>query len=153
MGILIVFDLTDEKSFQSTWNTTSLLTHPPQMSAIGTKTSSSTQTMVHVKSWSATSVTGTKSVYVRLFRHVSGANSQVITTEQGQELANQLGMSYIETSAKSNTNVDEAFFRLAQQVKDHLVDQGITSNVPGASGTQNINAAGISNTQNKGGCC
>lgn len=29
MGILIVFDLTDEKSFQSTWNTTSLLTHPP----------------------------------------------------------------------------------------------------------------------------
>lgn len=153
MGILIVFDLTDEKSFQSTWNTTSLLTHPPQMSAIGTKMSSSTQTMVHVKSWSATSVTGTKSVYVRLFRHVSGANPQVITTEQGQELANELGMSYIETSAKSNTNVDEAFFRLAQQVKDHLVDQGITSNVPGASGTQNINAAGISNTQNKGGCC
>ena len=109
--------------------------------------------MVLVKSWSATSVTGMKSVYVRLFRHVLGANSQAITTEQGQELANELGMSYIETSAKSNTNVDEAFFKLAQQVKDHLVDQGITSNVPGASGTQNINAAGMGNTQNKGGCC
>ena len=54
-------------------------------------------------------------------------NAQVITEEQGKALAEELGMQYIETSAKSNTNVDEAFFKLAQQVKDHLVDQGITS--------------------------
>ena len=78
-------------------------------------------------------------------------NAQVITEEQGKALAEELGMQYIETSAKSNTNVDEAFFKLAQQVKDHLVDQGITSNVPGSSGTQRLNST--SNTQSKGGCC
>ena len=59
-------------------------------------------------------------------------------------------MQYIETSAKSNTNVDEAFFKLAQQVKDHLVDQGITSNVPGANGTK-LN--GTSPATARGGCC
>lgn len=80
---------------------------------------------------------------------------QVVTKEQGQELADELGMQYIETSAKANTNVDEAFFKLAQQVKDHLVDQGITSNVQGTSGSQTIGAgAGLGNAQDKkGGCC
>ena len=77
--------------------------------------------------------------------------AQGITEEQGKALAEELGMQYIETSAKSNTNVDEAILKLAQQVKDHLVDQGITSNVPGSNGTQRLNST--SNTQSKGGCC
>ena len=47
-------------------------------------------------------------------------------------------MPYVETSAKSNTNVDEAFFKLAQQVKDHLVEQGITTNAPGTPGAQQL---------------
>ncbi|WFD26808.1 GTP-binding protein [Malassezia nana] len=103
MGILLVFDVTDEKSFQN------------------------------IRNW----------------------YQDVVTKEQGQELAEELGMQYIETSAKANTNVDEAFFKLAQQVKDHLVDQGITSNVQGTSGSQAIGAgAGLGNAQDKkGGCC
>ena len=65
----------------------------------------------------------------------------------------------METSAKSNTNVDEAFFKLAQQVKDHLVDQGITSNVPGASGQTLSGQSGAgsfgvgSGSGRQGGCC
>lgn len=80
---------------------------------------------------------------------------QVVTTEQGQELANELGMQYIETSAKANTNVDEAFFKLAQQVKDHLIDQGITTNAQSTSGTTTIGGAGagLDATGKKGGCC
>jgi len=80
---------------------------------------------------------------------------QVVTKEQGEQLAEELGMQYIETSAKANTNVDEAFFKLAQQVKDHLVDQGITSNVQGAPGSQTIGAgSGLGGTSDKkGGCC
>ena len=41
----------------------------------------------------------------------TSSNAQVITEEQGKALAEELGMQYIETSAKSNTNVDEAFFK------------------------------------------
>ena len=42
------------------------------------------------------------------------ATPQVITEQQGQELADELGLRYLETSAKSNINVEEAFFALAR---------------------------------------
>lgn len=41
---------------------------------------------------------------------------QVITEQQGQELADELGLRYLETSAKTNINVEEAFFALARYV-------------------------------------
>lgn len=56
--------------------------------------------------------------------------------------------------------MDDAFFKLAQQVKDHLVDQGITSNAPGTSGAQTLNGQsgsgsfGVGSASGKqGGCC
>lgn len=61
-------------------------------------------------------------------------------------------MPYVETSAKSNTNVDEAFFKLAQQVKDHLVEQGITTNAPGTPGAQQL-TGGAAAGGKQGGCC
>ena len=63
MGILIVFDLTDEKSFQSTYIYTSLHV---QTSEIGTRMFSSTPTTAHARSWSATNATGKKNVYVNI---------------------------------------------------------------------------------------
>ena len=63
MGILIVFDLTDEKSFQSTYIYTSLRV---QTSEIGTRMFSSMPTTVHARSWSATNATGKKNVYVNI---------------------------------------------------------------------------------------
>jgi Ras-related protein Rab-8A len=41
---------------------------------------------------------------------------QVVTEQQGQELADELGLRYLETSAKTNINVEEAFFALARSV-------------------------------------
>ena len=38
----------------------------------------------------------------------------MITAEQGQELANELGIRFMETSAKANIGVEEAFFDLAR---------------------------------------
>lgn len=43
-------------------------------------------------------------------------HQQVITEQQGQELAEELGLRYLETSAKTNINVEEAFFALARCV-------------------------------------
>lgn len=43
-------------------------------------------------------------------------DDQVISEEQGRELAEELGISFMETSAKTNTNVEEAFFSLARSV-------------------------------------
>src|SRR5271154_848314 len=39
---------------------------------------------------------------------------RVVSEEQGKALAQELGIPFIETSAKSNINVEEAFFSLAR---------------------------------------
>ena len=41
---------------------------------------------------------------------------RVVTTEQGEELAEKLNLSYIETSAKTGENIDDAFKMLALQI-------------------------------------
>jgi len=40
-----------------------------------------------------------------------------VTTEQGQALADELGIPFLEVSAKNNINVDKAFYTLASEIK------------------------------------
>ncbi|KAF0554643.1 ras-domain-containing protein [Gigaspora margarita] len=42
---------------------------------------------------------------------------RVITKEQGQALADEFGIKFLEVSAKANINVEEAFFTLARRLK------------------------------------
>ena len=154
MGILLVFDLTDEKSFNGMYNGCLQPRHPELVQGCrAARERGRAQDLGREQ--------------VRLGREACkytasrpGADTQAVTTEQAQALADELGLTYVETSAKSNTNVDEAFFKLAQQVKDHLVDQGITSNVHGTPGTSGLagqsgkGSFGVGGTSGKqGGCC
>jgi Ras-related protein Rab-8A len=41
-------------------------------------------------------------------------DKKAITEEQGRELASELGIKFMETSAKINEGVEEAFFTLAR---------------------------------------
>ncbi|CAJ0868768.1 3617_t:CDS:2, partial [Entrophospora sp. SA101] len=50
------------------------------------------------------------------------AEKREIKKEQGQELADELGIDFLETSAKSSINVEEAFFTLARAIKKRLID-------------------------------
>ena len=43
-------------------------------------------------------------------------DKRAVTEEQGRELANELGIKFMETSAKVNEGVEEAFFTLARCV-------------------------------------
>ena len=43
-------------------------------------------------------------------------DKRAVTEEQGRELANELGIKFMETSAKINEGVEEAFFTLARCV-------------------------------------
>lgn len=47
---------------------------------------------------------------------------RAVSTEQGQALANELGIPFMEVSAKSNINVEKAFFSLAGDIKKRIVD-------------------------------
>ncbi|CAF1169410.1 unnamed protein product [Rotaria sp. Silwood1] len=40
-----------------------------------------------------------------------------VSREKGENLANEYGIKFMETSAKGNINVDEAFFSLAKDIK------------------------------------
>ena len=89
-------------------------------------------------------------------------SKKVVSGAQARELAEELGVPYLETSAKSSINVDEAFFALARDIKKRLIDTAAPSSSGGAaasgaagagqsSGAVNVGAGG--GQQEKGGCC
>ena len=47
---------------------------------------------------------------------------RAVSTAQGQALADELGIPFMEVSAKSNINVEKAFFSLAGDIKKRIVD-------------------------------
>ena len=47
---------------------------------------------------------------------------RAVSTEQGQALADELGIPFMEVSAKTNVNVERAFFSLASDIKKRIVD-------------------------------
>lgn len=61
---------------------------------------------------------------------------RVISTEQGQALADELGIPFLEVSAKSNINIDKAFYSLAADIKKRLVDS--SKNDPSANTGVNV---------------
>jgi Ras-related protein Rab-8A len=102
MGILIVYDVTDEKSF-----------------------SSKSLIMCHTVSYAHAS--DIRTWHSQIDQHASpGVNKilignkcdwdekRVVTVEQGRELADEFGLRFLETSAKANEGVEEAFFTLAR---------------------------------------
>ncbi|QDS75609.1 hypothetical protein FKW77_006536 [Venturia effusa] len=107
MGILLVYDVTDERSFN---------------------------TNVFAR------VTDIRTWFSNVEQHASeGVNKILIgnkcdwedkrqvSTEQGQALADELGIPFMEVSAKSNINVEKAFYNLAGDIKKRLVDTQASS--------------------------
>lgn len=79
--------------------------------------------------------------------------ARVISQEQGQALAAELGLAYIETSAKTNTHVEEAFTSLARDVKAQRGDSDPASGPAGsATGSGTVNVAKPGANQSSG-CC
>jgi GTPase SAR1 family protein len=52
---------------------------------------------------------------------------RAVSTEQGQALADELGIPFLEVSAKSNINVDKAFYSLAANIKKRIIDTQATT--------------------------
>ena len=78
---------------------------------------------------------------------------RAVSTEQGQGLANELGIPFLEVSAKSNINVDKAFYSLASDIKKRLSDAQRAEQ--GAGG---VSGGGVNVDQSSGGgmgskCC
>jgi len=74
---------------------------------------------------------------------------RVVSTEQGKEFADSLGIEFLETSAKTAQNVEQAFLTMASQIKARMKTQ--PSATPGqVKGGFKVNSTPV---DRKGGCC
>jgi len=102
MGILLVYDVTDERSFNNirTWHS-NIEQHASE---------------------------GVNKILVG--NKCDSEDKRVVTEKAGQELAEELGISFIETSAKQNIGVENAFFTLARDIKTRLIDSQADATAP-----------------------
>ncbi|KAJ1903918.1 GTP-binding protein, partial [Tieghemiomyces parasiticus] len=94
MGILLVYDVTDERSFNNIHN--------------------------WIRNVEQYANEGVNRILVG--NKCDMDEKKVISKEQGQALAEEHQIRFLETSAKSNINVEEAFFSLARDIKKRLID-------------------------------
>jgi len=72
---------------------------------------------------------------------------RVVSTEQGKEFADSLGIEFLETSAKTSTNVEQAFLTMASQIKARMKTQPTA-----AAGGKTVPLTGEKIKTNSG-CC
>ena len=102
MGILLVYDVTDERSFNSEF---------PSCDHLFTLIWS-----IDIRTWHGNiEQHASEGVNKILIGNKSDwTDKKAVTEEQGRALANELGIRFMETSAKVNEGVEEAFFTLAR---------------------------------------
>jgi Ras-related protein Rab-8A len=77
-------------------------------------------------------------------------DKRVVSTEQGEALAKELGIPFLEVSAKSNINIDKAFYSLAGDIKKRIID---TSKDQPAGGASGVNVSQGEGSGGLGKCC
>jgi len=77
---------------------------------------------------------------------------KAVTYEEGKELADSLGINFIETSAKTSSNVEQSFLRMAGEIKGRIASAGSKATGAQPKG-QRLAGSGKSITQKKNGCC
>jgi len=75
-------------------------------------------------------------------------SEKVVETARGQGLADEYGIKFFETSAKSNINVVEAFTAIATDIKKRLMD-----NPAATTNKDSIRIVADPNKKADGGCC
>lgn len=88
-------------------------------------------------------------------------NKREVTKEEAEEWARRNGvLEYVETSAKSGENVENAFMRVAERIyqniqagKYDLNDRRSGVKGPGAGGSRQVKLAGNATKSVMGGCC
>jgi len=78
------------------------------------------------------------------------ASKKVVAYDEAKELADSLGVRFMETSAKNAHNVEQAFQIMAGEIKSRVASQPQTAK-PGAGGATKLGAG--TKIQQGGGCC
>jgi len=124
MGILLLYDITNEKSFDNikTW-----------IHNIEQHASEDVEKMI-------------------LGNKCDMEDKRVISIEQGQKLAQEHGVPFMETSAKANINVEEAFTSIARAIKKKM-DTKVVSTPAANNATLKATEQSGNGGGGKKGCC
>ncbi|KAJ3158408.1 GTP-binding protein [Geranomyces michiganensis] len=160
MGILLTYDVTDERSFNSEFST---IHHLLAASTLFRRAYSkgSAYFVRSILILTVPHISDIRNWIRNIEQHASeGVNKilvgnkcdmlekKVISKEQGQALADEYAIKFLETSAKSNIGVEEAFFTLARDIKKRLIDT--QSEKPEKAAGVTLNQEPVSK---QGGCC
>nr|KJB66438.1 hypothetical protein B456_010G140100 [Gossypium raimondii] len=80
-------------------------------------------------------------------------SKRAVPTSKGQALADEYGIKFFETSAKTNLNVEEVFFSIARDIKQRLADSDSKAEPNTIKINQQDQAAGDAANAPKSGCC
>ncbi|KAK9702288.1 GTP-binding protein [Basidiobolus ranarum] len=94
MGIIVVFDVTDERSFNNVRN--------------------------WIKNVEQHANEGVSKILIGNKCDIE--DKKAVTHDQGEALAEEYGIQYVEASAKSKAGVEEAFYSLAREIKKKMLD-------------------------------
>ena len=123
MGIMLVYDITNEKSFDNikNWirNIEEHASADVEKMILGNKCDMNDRRQVRYIIFS-------KVLIRKLLLQVS--------KERGEQLAIEYGIKFMETSAKASINVEEAFFTLARDIKVNMEKRLEAQNPPRQSG-------------------
>jgi Ras-related protein Rab-8A len=113
MGILLVYDCTDESSFNNIRNW-----------------------IRNIETHAADSVNK-----VLIGNKCDMLTEKAVDTARGQALADEYGMKFFETSAKNNINVEEAFVSIARDIKKRLMDNPAAAKTDTKAGVADLGGA------------
>lgn len=121
MGIILVYDVTDERSF------------------------------TNINQWFKTvNDHANDDAQLLLVGNKCDMDTRLVTYEQGEALAKELGLPFIEASAKDDTNVNDIFFTLAQLIQEKIDNNKLSGN-HAKDGNVNINSS--KGSSSKSNCC
>ncbi|KAK3007402.1 hypothetical protein RJ639_017170 [Escallonia herrerae] len=80
-------------------------------------------------------------------------SKRAVPTSKGQALADEYGIKFFETSAKTNLNVEQVFFSIARDIKQRLADTDSRAEPTTIKINQLDTASGTGNLAQKSACC
>lgn len=121
MGIILVYDVTDERTF------------------------------TNVNQWFKTvSDHANDDAQLLLVGNKSDMDTRVVSYEQGESLAKELGLPFVEASAKDDTNVNDIFFTLAKLIQEKIDNNKMSD---GNAQDSNVNIKSGNDSGSKSNCC
>ncbi|KAG6789288.1 hypothetical protein POTOM_005379 [Populus tomentosa] len=126
MGILLVYDVTDESSFNNIRNWIRNIEQ-------------------HASDNVNKILVGNKADM--------DESKRAVPTSKGQALADEYGIKFFETSAKTNLNVEQVFFSIARDIKQRLADTDTRAEPTTLKITPTDQAGGGGQAAQKSSCC